>query len=80
MTTATYWIFCLPLGYALSGMPLPFHLTIPQDFLGIRGWWVALTISISLVAILLAFRVYSIFWKVQNENREEHVEHILKTN
>ncbi|MDR3175009.1 MAG: MATE family efflux transporter [Desulfovibrio sp.] len=77
MTIVTYWLFCLPSGYALSGMPLPFNLTLSQDFLGIRGWWVALTISISLVAILLAFRVYSIFWKVPNTIENEHTDHIF---
>lgn len=67
ITSITYWLFALPLGYVLSGMPLPTWLgwlseALGSD-LGIRGWWWAMTISISLVAILFAFRVRKIFGK-----------------
>lgn len=62
ITTATYWLLCIPLGYILSGMPLPFGLGVPQEMFGIRGWWVALTVSLTLVAVFLTFRVHKFFW------------------
>lgn len=62
ITAAMYWLFCLPLGYVLSGMPLPFGLTVPSDVLGIQGWWVALTISLTAVSVILGIRVYHTFW------------------
>ncbi|MUM78880.1 MATE family efflux transporter [Pseudodesulfovibrio sp. F-1] len=57
ITASVYWLFCMPFGYILSGMPLPFGLSIPSGLFGIHGWWISLTISISLVAILLYHRV-----------------------
>lgn len=62
ITAIIYWLFCLPLGYILAGMPLPLGLGVSPDFLGIRGWWVALTISLAIVALVLALRVRKTFW------------------
>lgn len=68
LTAATYWLFCLPLGYVLSGMPLPFGLGLSPELFGIRGWWMSLTVSLSLVALLLALRVRRIFWATAAEH------------
>ncbi len=57
ITTGVYWLFCLPLGYILSGMPPFLNRSIPLSRFGIQGWWISLTISISLVALLLYLRV-----------------------
>lgn len=62
ITAAVYWLLCLPLGYALSRGMLPFGLApLPME-LGVKGWWIALTVSIALVALLLAVRVRRTFW------------------
>ena len=71
MTTATYWTICLPLGYVLSGMPLPGGLGLSPELFGIRGWWMALTVSITLAAVLLALRVKKTFWKALPEQVQE---------
>ena len=42
LTTAAYWLFCLPLGWVLSGGPLPAGLGVSPQVFGIRGWWIAL--------------------------------------
>ena len=62
LTTLAYWLLCLPLGYLLAGLPLLGGLGLSPEVFGIRGWWMALTVSISLVSVLLAFRVRRIFW------------------
>jgi MATE family multidrug resistance protein len=62
LTTAAYWFFCLPLGYLLAGAPLLAGLGVSPAMFGIRGWWIALMISITLVAALLALRVRKTFW------------------
>ncbi len=61
ITTAVYWLLCIPLGYMISGMPLPFGRGAYLPSFGIQGWWISLTISISLVAALLYLRVRYIF-------------------
>lgn len=55
-TSAVYWMFCLPLGYLLSGMPLPFGSGVYAGALGIAGWWAAFALSLILVTGLLAYR------------------------
>lgn len=60
ITTSVYWLFCIPLGYILSGMPLPYDLSVSSGLFGIHGWWIALTIGITLVAVLLYLRVRKI--------------------
>ncbi len=62
MTSGIYWLFCIPLGYVISGMPLPFGLHVSQSFLGIQGWWIALSMGLTMVSILLGLRVYKTFW------------------
>lgn len=64
ITAIVYWLFCLPVGYVLSGMPLPWGLGLSPDLLGIRGWWLSLTISLFIVSFLLARRVRHTFWLV----------------
>lgn len=70
ITASAYWLFCIPLGYILAGMPLPYGLSISSDLFGIRGWWFALTISITLVAILLYLRVRRVFWVKLNVDNQ----------
>lgn len=62
ITATVYWLFCIPTGYVLSGMPLPWGLGISPDLLGIRGWWLSLTFTLFIVSILLARRVQHTFW------------------
>ena len=62
ITAIVYWLFCIPVGYVLSGMPLPWGLGLSPDLLGIRGWWLSLTISLFIVSFLLARRVRHTFW------------------
>ena len=62
ITATVYWLLCIPTGYVLSGMPLPWGLGISPDLLGIRGWWLSLTIALFIVSILLARRVRHTFW------------------
>ena len=62
ITAIVYWLFCIPVGYVLSGMPLPWGFGLSPDLLGIRGWWLSLTISLFIVSFLLARRVRHTFW------------------
>lgn len=55
-TTSGYWLVGIPLGYALSGMPLLFGLDLPVTY-GVRGWWMALTVALFLACLSLSFRV-----------------------
>lgn len=66
ITASSYWFFCIPLGYILSGMPLPFDLGISPDMFGIRGWWLSLTITLFIISIFLVRRVKKIFWQMPN--------------
>ena len=63
VTACSYWLVCIPLGYFLSGMPLPWEVSISADLFGLRGWWYALTISISLTAVLLYLRLRIIIFQ-----------------
>ena len=63
LTAGVYWLLCIPVGYALSGNPLPFGLGLSAETFGVRGWWLSLTAGLSLVTVLLLFRVRAIFWK-----------------
>ena len=62
ITSDTYWLLAFPLGYALSGMPLPFGLRRFIPNYGVVGWWFALVIGITLVALLLGRRVVRLFF------------------
>jgi len=62
LTSCAYWLFCIPLGYALSGNALPFGLNVPPEVSGVRGWWLSLTAGLSLVVAVLFFRVRKMFW------------------
>lgn len=60
-TTVAYWVIGIPLGYVLSGMPLPFGLVTPLDY-GVVGWWIALTVALFLATLFLGARVRSLLW------------------
>ena len=60
-TTAAYWLVGIPLGYALSGMPLPSGLTLGSNF-GVVGWWLALTAALFLATLALGLRVRAMLW------------------
>ena len=57
VTACSYWLVCIPLGYILSGMPLPWDISVSPHLFGVSGWWYVLTVSITLVAVLLYLRV-----------------------
>jgi MATE family multidrug resistance protein len=63
LTASVYWLFCMPFGYTLSGNPLPFGFGISPEIFGVRGWWLSLTLGLSLVTGVLIFRVHKVFWK-----------------
>ncbi len=60
-TTACYWLAGIPLGYALSGAPLPFGMSSPVA-LEAAGWWAALTVSLILACMFLGLRVRTQIW------------------
>ncbi len=62
VTSGVYWLVTLPLGYVLSGMPLPFGLNESTPAMGAAGWWTALVFGITLVALALGRRVRRIFF------------------
>lgn len=62
ITSGIYWLVALPLGYVLSDMPLPFGLREAFPGYGVAGWWAALVLGISLVALALAVRVRRLFF------------------
>lgn len=64
ITALASWLVCIPLGYVLSGMPLPFIVSLPSELFGIKGWWLALIVSLTIVSILLFYRVRNIFPKI----------------
>ncbi|MFK4763240.1 MATE family efflux transporter [Desulfobaculum sp. SPO524] len=70
LTAVVYWLVCIPVGYVLSGMPLPWGLGLSADVLGIRGWWLALTITLFIVSLLLAHRVRNTFWAFREPSTE----------
>jgi MATE family multidrug resistance protein len=70
LTASVYWLVCIPVGYVLSGMPLPWGLGLSVDVLGIRGWWLALTITLFIVSLLLAHRVRNTFWALREQKAE----------
>lgn len=61
MTTAAYWLVGIPLGYLLSGAPLPLGLA-PLAGFGVVGWWMGITVALFLVTLLLGLRVRAMFW------------------
>lgn len=61
LTTISYWVIGLPLGYVLSGMPLPFGVVLPATY-GVVGWWIALTVGLFLATFLLATRTHKMLW------------------
>lgn len=60
------WLVCIPLGYVLSSMTLPFGFVIPYEPFGVKGWWIALIASLSVASILLFLRVRKIFPKAEH--------------
>jgi len=60
-TTVAYWGIGIPLGYALSGMPLPFGLVFPATY-GVVGWWISLTVALFIATLLLGIRAQKMFW------------------
>ncbi len=60
-TTAAYWLVGIPLGYVLSGMPLPLGLALPVHF-GVVGWWLAFTVALFLATAALGLRARMILW------------------
>lgn len=62
ITSGIYWLVALPIGYAISGMPLPFGLNANLPDYGVAGWWFALVLGITLVALALAYRVFRLFF------------------
>ncbi len=62
ITSGIYWLITLPLGYVLSGMPLPFGLNALIPAMGVAGWWTALVLGITLVAAALTLRVRRLFF------------------
>lgn len=71
ITSGIYWLLALPLGYVLSGMPLPFGLRASFPGYGVVGWWIALVLGIFLVALALAARVRRQFFSAPIEEEEE---------
>lgn len=60
--TISYWLIGIPLGYVLSGMPLPFGIVLSSNS-GVVGWWLALTVALTLACVALGRRTYVMFWK-----------------
>lgn len=60
-TTVSYWVIGIPLGYVISGMPLPFGLIAPVEY-GVVGWWIALTVSLFIATTLLGLRTQKMLW------------------
>ena len=63
LTAGAYWLFCIPLGYVLSGNASSLGFAPGPEVFGVRGWWLSLTAGLSLVTVVLMFRVRKIFWK-----------------
>lgn len=60
-TTVAYWLVGIPLGYVLSGMPLPFGLAVPVNY-GVVGWWLALTLALFVATFALGARTRRMLW------------------
>lgn len=60
-TTVAYWFAGIPLGYVLSGMPLPFGVVSPVRF-GVVGWWLALTVALFIATAALGLRARNMLW------------------
>jgi MATE family multidrug resistance protein len=60
-TTVAYWFAGIPLGYVLSGMPLPFGVVSPVQF-GVVGWWLALTVALFIATAALGLRARTMLW------------------
>ena len=71
ITSGVYWLLALPLGYVLSGMPLPFGLRSSFPGYGVAGWWIALVLGIFLVALALAARVRRLFFSGPDDAEPE---------
>ncbi|MDR1045979.1 MAG: MATE family efflux transporter [Candidatus Adiutrix sp.] len=71
ITSGLYWLLTLPAGWLLAGMPLPAFLTgLLPDF-GVAGWWYALVLGVSLVALALGNRCRRLFFGPRSSTGEQ---------